>query len=102
MSSEEKLIKAFATKMGSEDDLTSAAFHFCLSLYFYQSPFTCLSSPTLPLFPSFLCLRCRASAPVSSVQAVMERATDTAELTLSHETRLRPSSSLHSLFPLVS
>lgn len=40
MSSKEKLIKAFVTEMVSEDDLTSAAFHLCLSLYFYQSPFT--------------------------------------------------------------
>lgn len=58
MSSEENLIKAFVTKMVSEDDLTSAAFHFCLSLYFYQSPFTYLSSLALPLFLSFLCLCC--------------------------------------------
>lgn len=58
MSSEENLIKAFVTKMVSEDDLTSAAFHFCLSLYFHQSPFTCLSFLALPLFPSFLCLCC--------------------------------------------
>lgn len=58
MSSEENLIKAFVTKMVSEDDLTSAAFPVCLSFYFYQSPFTCLSSLALPPFPSSLCLCC--------------------------------------------
>lgn len=50
MSSEEDLIKASVTKMVLEDDLTSAASHFCLPLYFCQSPFTCLSPPpSLPL-----------------------------------------------------
>lgn len=61
MSSEEDLIKAPVAKMVLEDDLTSAASHFCL--YFCQSPFTCLiPPPPQPPYPSPPCLCCCADA----------------------------------------
>lgn len=62
MSSEEDLIKASVARLVLEDDLTSAASHFCL--YFCQSPFTCPSSPHRhrPPFPSPPCLCCRLDA----------------------------------------
>lgn len=59
MSSEEDLIKAAVAKMVLEDDLTSAASHFCL--YFCQSPFTCLIPPTtISVSPLFVLPRRRS------------------------------------------